>query len=192
MGFAERFLSRTVLFELGPTLVFFATNAFWGLAAATAAVMAATLLAVALGIVLDRRVPVIALATLTIVLILGGASLVFDDETFIKIRPTVGSCLFALALLVGLLFKPSFLERALGIQLQLTMKGWRVLTGFWIAFALFLAAINELVWRTMPTDTWVSIKTATAPAALFGYVVITNLTARRYWKIRGDDASRDA
>jgi len=47
-----------------------------------------------------------------------------------------------------------------------------------------MAALNEVVWRTMDTDTWVAFKTVSAPAAIVCYVIITNLIARRYWLVK--------
>ena len=177
----ERYFNRHVMLELAPALVFLATNFIWGLTAATAALMAATAVAVAAGFALNRRMPVIPLVTLAIVLILGGASLWFDNEVFIKIKPTVGHSLFAAALALGLLFKPGFLERALGGQLHLTDQGWRILTFAWIALALAGAIANEAAWRLMETDGWVTFKTAQTFAELALYVVMTNAVARRYW-----------
>ena len=181
MSFAEKFLNRNILLELAPTLVFFTVNFGWGLMPATAAVMLATLVAVAAGLWLNGRVPVIAVAALVIVLVLGGAGLLLNDEVFIKMKPTVGNGLFAIALLAGLFFRPSFLVRALGEQLKMNEQGWRVLTACWIGFALCLAGLNEIVWRTQETDTWVAFKTGLAPGALLGYVIITNQVARRFW-----------
>ena len=181
MSFAERFLNRQILLELSPSLVFFAVNYGWGLMTATAAVMVATLAAVGIGLALDGRVPAIAVVTLVIVLTLGAASLVFDNEVFIKIKPTVGNGLFAAALAIGLRFRPSFLVRALGNQLKLSEGGWRVLTAAWIGFALSFAALNEIVWRTLDTDTWVAFRTASGPVAILCYVAITNAIAQRYW-----------
>ncbi len=187
MSFAERYLNRNILLELSPTAVFFVVNYGWGLMPATAAVMVATFAAVGIGLALEGRVPAIAVVTLVIVLVLGGASLIFDSEVFIKIRPTVGNGLFAAALAAGLFFRPSFLVRALGSQLKLSESGWRVLTVCWIGLALSLAALNELVWRTTDTDTWVTFKTVLAPAAILCYVVITNRVAQRCWQADSDD-----
>ena len=187
MSFVERYLNRQILLELSPTAVFFVVNYGWGLMPATAAVMAATFAAVGIGLALEGRVPTIAVVTLVIVLVLGGASLAFDSEVFIKIRPTVGNGLFAAALAAGLFFRPSFLVRALGRQLKLSDTGWRVLTLCWIGLALCLALLNEFVWRAMDTDTWVAFKTVLAPAAVACYVAITNLIARRYWQASADD-----
>ena len=181
MSFAERFLNRQILLEFSPSLVFFAVNYGWGLMTATAAVMVATLAAVGVGLALDGRVPAIAVVTLVIVLTLGAASLVFDNEVFIKIKPTVGNGLFAAALAIGLRFRPSFLVRALGNQLKLSEGGWRVLSAAWIGFALSFAVLNEIVWRTLDTDTWVAFRTALGPVAILCYVAITNAIAQRYW-----------
>lgn len=186
MGFTERYLNRHILLELCPAVVFFAVNYGWGLTAATIAVMATTLAAVGLGLVTEGRVPVLAVVTLVLVFLLGGMSLAFDDEVFIKIKPTVGKCLFAIALAIGLLFRPSFLVRALGGQLRLTDKGWRVLTVSWIGFALCVAALNEVVWRIADTDTWVAFATALLPASIVGYVAITRVLAPKYWRAEND------
>lgn len=192
MSFIERYLDRHVVIELLPAAVFFAANAGWGFEAATIAGMAASLGAVLAGWLLERRIPLIALATLVVVLLLGGASLALDDVRFVKMKPTVGKTLFAAALAVGLAFRPSFLERALGRRLHLTPGGWRVLTYCWIAFALLTAALNELVWRSLGTDDWVAFKTALAPLSILGYVLITRRVAPRWWDVEAERAAKAA
>ncbi len=182
MSFSERYLNRHILLEICPAFVFFAVNFGWGFMPATAAVIAATIVAVGTGLAVERRVPVFAIVTLSLVLLLGGASLAFDDETFIKVKPTIGKCLFAIILGIGLFFQPSFLARALDGQVQLTELGWRVLTLCWIGFALSLATLNEVVWRTMDTETWVTFTTGLTPVSIIGYISITRLIALRYWQ----------
>ncbi len=182
MNFIERYLNRHILLEICPVVVFFVVNYGWGLMPATAAVVAATVIAVGIGLAVERRVPVLAIVTLVLVLLLGGASLAFNDETFIKMKPTVGKCLFATALGIGLFFRPSFLARALEGQVKLTGPGWRVLTVCWIGVALGLAALNEILWRTLETDTWVAFNTALTPVSIIGYISITRLIAPRYWQ----------
>ena len=181
MSVIEKYFNRQILLEIFPALVFFGVNFGWGLMPATAAVMLATVAVLVIGRILDGRVPVLAVVTLILVLSLGGAGLIFNDETFIKVKPTVGSCLFGVALAIGLFFRPSFLERALGSQLTLERVGWRILTMCWIMFALCLAVLNEVIWRNMDTDTWVAVKTAMAPLSIAGYVAITHVIANRYW-----------
>ena len=177
----RRIFNRHTLVELLPTVVFFLANAGWGLTAATVATMVATPAMVALGWHWQRRIPVIPLVFLAIVLLLGGAGLLFDDDTFVKVKPTVGGALFAAALAVGLRFRPSFLARAFAGQLSLTAVGWRRLTLCWIAIALASAGLNEAVWRAADSDTWVAVKTVADPLRIFLYVAITTMMARRHW-----------
>ena len=148
---------------------------------ATVAVMVVTVIFTSLGVILERRVPVFPIVTVVLVLSLGGAALMFDNELFIKIKPTVANCLFAITLIVGLLFRPCLLARALEGQVYLTEKGWKVLTTRWVLFALALAGTNEFVWRTFSTDTWVAFKAILTPVSIFGYITTTRLTAPSYW-----------
>lgn len=187
MNFLKPLLTLRTANELFPAFIFFVVNLGWGLMAATGAVMIATLIAVASGVFVERRLPVLALVTLVLVLGLGSASLLLSNEVFIKIRPTIGDCLFAGALAAGLFFRPSLLERALGATVKLTTHGWRVVTMSWIVFALSLALLNEVAWRTLDTDSWVAVRTVLAPLTIVGYVLITRLLAPRYWDDRADE-----
>lgn len=132
MTLLRRIFQPNTLIELFPALLFFLVNLLWGFRAATVAGMLATPAAIAAGWLLLRRIPTIPLVSLALVVALGGASLLLDDATFVKLRPTIGSGLFALALAVGLLFRPSFLPRAFAGQLFLSSFGWRLLA-CWIA-----------------------------------------------------------
>ena len=179
---AMRYLNRHIVFEITPGIVFFIVNYGWGLMWATAAVMAATVLFTFLGFKLEKRVPVFPIVTVILVLILGGAALLFADELFIKIKPTVGNILFGAALAASLLFRPCLLARALEGQVYLTEEGWKILTVLWVLFALVLAGGNEYMWRTQDTDTWVAFKASLAPISICGYIVITRITASNYWR----------
>jgi intracellular septation protein len=123
MSFIQRYLNRHILFEISPGILFLFVNYGWGLSWATAAVMVATVVFTFLGIKIEQRIPVFPIVTVILVLSLGGATLLFEDELFIKIKPTVGNCLFATALGVGLLLRPCLLARALEGQVYLTKKG---------------------------------------------------------------------
>ncbi len=153
------YLNTEIVIELFPTFVFFAANFFWDFRVATFATLGATILATALGIGMHRRLPLIAIAASIITLCLLGASLLFDNEDFVKIRPTVGKLLFASALFAGMFVKPTFLERVLGTVLSMTTTGWTVLHASWIGFGVFRAVANEFVWRLAQTETWVWYKT---------------------------------
>ena len=159
-----------LIIELGPLLVFFATNALAGIYAGTAAFMVATLVSLAAARIRHQKVPVMLLVSGVIVLVFGGLTLFLHDETFIKLKPTIVYAMFAALLTAGLLLKKPLLELLFGSAFTLTDEGWRKLTVRWIAFFVAMAIVNELVWRNVSTDTWVSFK-------VFGFLPLTLLFA---------------
>lgn len=144
--------------EVGPLAVFFITNGKFGIFYATASFMAATLISLVTSRIFLKRIPVLALVTGVFVMIFGFLTIYLHDDTFIKIKPTIVNTLFALILAAGLYFRRPVLKLALGEILQMREEGWRLLTLRWIGFFLFLAILNEVVWRNFSTDTWVSFK----------------------------------
>ena len=144
--------------EVGPLAVFFITNGKFGIFYATASFMAATLISLVTSRIFLKRIPVLALVTGVFVMIFGFLTIYLHDDTFIKIKPTVVNTLFAFILAAGLYFRRPVLKLALGEILQMQDEGWRLLTLRWIGFFLFLAVLNEVVWRNFSTDTWVSFK----------------------------------
>ena len=105
-----------------------------------------------------------------IVLVFGGLTLYLRDETFIKLKPTIVYTLFAVLLGAGLVWKKPVLELLFGAAFTLTEEGWRKLTLRWALFFAVMAVVNELVWRNVSTDTWVSFKA-------FGFLPLTFLFA---------------
>ena len=101
-----------------------------------------------------------------IVLIFGGLTIYFDNEIFIKMKPTIINLVFAVILYGGMLIKKPLLKILLGAALKLEEKGWKILTYRWIGFFIALAVLNEIVWRTQTTDIWVNFK-------VFGILPIT-------------------
>ena len=144
--------------EVVPLAVFFITNGKFGIFYATASFMAATLISLVTSRIFLKRIPVLALVTGVFVMIFGFLTIYLHDDTFIKIKPTVVNTLFAFILAAGLYFRRPVLKLALGEILQMREEGWRLLTLRWIGFFLFLAVLNEVVWRNFSTDTWVSFK----------------------------------
>jgi intracellular septation protein len=144
--------------EVGPLVVFFAVNAragiFWG----TGLFMGATVLSLIASRILFGRIPVMPLVTGVCVMVFGGLTLWLQDDHFIKIKPTIVNALFAGALFIGLLIGQSLLRVIFGEVFRLTDEGWRKLTLRWALFFTFLALLNEVVWRSFSTDTWVSFK----------------------------------
>jgi intracellular septation protein len=159
-----------LVLDLGPLLIFFATNSRFGIFAATGAFMAAIVIALAVAYALTRHLPIMPLVTAIVVVVFGGLTLVLHDELFIKVKPTIIYVLFGGVLLVGLGFGKSLLGVVFDSVFHLTEEGWRRLTLRWALFFLALAVLNEIVWRTQTTDVWVSFK-------VFGVVPLTFLFA---------------
>jgi intracellular septation protein len=172
--------------ELGPLVLFFVGNARWGIFTATAVFMVAILVALAVSYALTRRLPVMAVVSGVIVTVFGGLTLALQDETFIKMKPTIIYALFGVTLLAGLYFRKPLLEIVFDSVFNLTDEGWRKLTLRWSLFFIFMAVLNEAIWRTQSTDFWVSFK-------LFGAVPLTFLfAALQYPLLMRHDASPEA
>jgi intracellular septation protein len=154
---APRWLKPAV--DYGPLAAFFASYLAFGLMAATAALIAVSLVALPLAWLLERRVPLVPLITAAIVALFGGLTLWLQDETFIKMKPTIVQAVFALVLLGGLAFGRPFLKPLLGaVMPPMSERAWRQLTLRYALFFLAMAGLNELVWRTQSTDFWVTFK----------------------------------
>jgi intracellular septation protein len=153
--------------ELGPLVVFFIVNARADIFVGTAWFMGAMVLSLLLSWLLLKRVALMPLVTGVVVLIFGGLTLWLHDDTFIKMKPTIVDSLFGVVLLGGLVFRVSLLRYVFGDVYKLRPEGWTVLTLRWGLFFFFLAALNEVVWRTQSTDFWVAFKVwATMPLTI--------------------------
>ncbi|MFN3623190.1 MAG: septation protein A [Hyphomicrobium sp.] len=144
--------------EIGPLVIFFVVNARAGIYWGTGIFMAATLVSLVASRLIFGRVPVMPLVSGACVVVFGGLTLWLQDDHFIKIKPTIVNGLFAAALFGGLLAGHSLLKVVFGEVFRLNEDGWRKLTLRWACFFTFLALLNEVVWRTVSTDTWVSFK----------------------------------
>lgn len=144
--------------EMGPLLIFFITYLAYGIFPATAAIMAATVVSVAVSAHLFRKVSPVPIVTAAILCIFGGLAFWLKDPRFFYVKPTIINLLFAAVLGAGLLTGKPVIKLLLGAQLQLTDEGWRKLTVRWLLFFLALAAMNEIVWRSFSESTWVSFK----------------------------------
>lgn len=146
------------LIEVGPLGVFFFANNRFDIFTATAAFMVAVTVSLAANYALERRLPAMPLVTGVFVLVMGGLTLYLQDDLFIKIKPTITNLLFAGILLGGLAWGKLFLRYVFGAAFRLEDAGWRILTIRWSLFFVFLAIVNEIVWRNFDTDTWVNFK----------------------------------
>jgi intracellular septation protein len=158
--------------DYGPLAVFFASYVSFGLMAATAALIAASLIALLLAWLLERRVPLVPLITAAIVVVFGGLALWLQDETFIKMKPTIVQAIFALILFVGLVLGRPLLKPLLGPMMPpMSDRAWRQFTLRYALFFLAMAGLNELVWRTQSTDFWVTFKVFGLPALTILFIL---------------------
>jgi intracellular septation protein len=152
--------------EFGPLLVFFIANSHYGIYTGTGAFMVATVIALAISQTFLGRIAVMPLITGIFVLVFGGLTLWLQDDHFIKMKPTIVNTLFATILFGGLATGRLFLKIVFGDVMRLSEEGWRILTLRWALFFVFLAFLNEVMWRGFSTDTWVAFK-------VFGIMPIT-------------------
>ena len=162
-----------LVLELGPLMVFFFANTrgewlaatFPALGAmggpifiATGLFMVATVIALSASWLLTRTLPIMPLVSGVVVFVFGGLTLYLQDALFIKLKPTIVNALFGIVLLGGLYFGRSLLGYVFGAAFKLDAEGWRKLTWRWGIFFLFLAVLNEVVWRNFSEATWVAFK----------------------------------
>ena len=167
-----------MLIDIGPLVVFFAVFLLAPyhldlekLLAATVAFMVAMTAAITASWWFTRHISPMLWISGVLVLVLGGLTLYFHDETFIKMKPTFVYVLFAIILGYGLWSRKPLLELLLGTAYPgLSEQGWRLLTINWTLFFIAMAVLNEIVWRTTSTTFWASYK-------LWGAIPITMVFA---------------
>ena len=152
--------------EMGPLVLFFLANARFGIFIATGVLMVGVVAALGASWLMTRHLPIMPLVTAVAVLFFGALTFIFQDELFIKMKPTIVNSIFGAALLIGLAMGKPLLPIVLDSMMRLTELGWRILTLRWGLFFFLLAGLNELVWRSQTTDFWVSFK-------VFGTMPIT-------------------
>jgi intracellular septation protein len=198
-----------LVLDLGPLLLFFFANAKpalfepWlapiiptavqtgeraGIFVATAVFMIAIVAALVVSYALTRRLPVMTMVSAVIVLVFGGATLILQNDAFIKIKPTIIYLLFAGTLFGGMILRKPLLATLFDQMFHLTEDGWRKLTMRWALFFLALAVLNEIVWRTQSTDTWVSFKVFGVTPLTFVFAALQYPLLMKYDATPKDDA----
>ncbi|WJW76646.1 septation protein A [Thiohalobacter sp. IOR34] len=155
------------LFDFFPVLLFFVAYKLYGFYVGTAVAVAATILQVALFWLRHRRFENSHLVVLAIVVLFGGATLIFDDPVFFKWKPTVAYWLFAIGFLGSqFIGQRSFTERMMSQALSAPRHVWTRLNLAWVVFFALMGIVNLYVAYNYPEDTWVNFK-------LFGIMGIT-------------------
>jgi intracellular septation protein len=166
-----------LLIDLGPLLVFFAANYLapvpgpMKVFVATGAFMAAMIAAMLYSYVRFRTISPLLWFSGVMVVVLGGLTIWLHDETFIKMKPTIYYLLVAALLGFGLMSGRPLLKMVLGSAYPgLDETGWTKLTLNWALFFVFMAGVNEAVWRNSSTEFWIGFK-------LWGAIPLTFLFA---------------
>ena len=120
------------------------------------------------------------IVTAILVTVFGGLTVWLNDDRFFKMKPTMIYTLFAAILGFGLLRGKSYLQMVMDRAMPLKPEGWMILTRRLTVFFLALAVLNEVIWRTMSTDAWVTFKTFGLTIAVFGFFMAQGSLFKRY------------
>ena len=158
------------LLEMGPLILFFAVNYFYGIFAGTAILVISTIVSLIISKIYYKSIPMLAAFGCVAVVLFGSLTLVFDNDLFIKIKPTVVSLIIAGALFSGKLMGKNPLALVMKSSINLEEEGWTRLTWLWVFMFIVMAIANEIAWRNLTTDQWVSFKAFGIPvlSVLFG------------------------
>ncbi len=146
------------LLEILPLAAFFIAYQKTDLMLATLVLMVATAISVGVLYLKEKKIPFNPLISAVLVGVFGGLTLIFEDPIFIKMKPTIINLLFAVILIVGTLLKKPPLKYLMQMAIQMTEEGWRILSLRWAGLFIFLAGLNEYIWRNYPEEFWVNFK----------------------------------
>lgn len=127
----------------------------------------ATVISVVLIYWLEKKIPMIPILGAILVSVFGGLTVISDNKIFFYMKPTIINLLLASILIFGkIILKKNLLKNLLQSSIQMTDDGWKELNDRWIYFFIFLAILNELIWRTQSESFWVQFK-------VFGIIPVT-------------------
>jgi|TARA_B110001452_G_scaffold238443_1_gene218932 intracellular septation protein len=147
--------------DFGPLLIFFTVYYKSGndLSAAIPPLIIATIIAVIVVYFIEKKIPYVPLVGGVIISLFGGLTLYFNNPVFLYMKPTIINIIFSVILITGkIFFNKNFLKFFFKTAFQLDEDGWDKLNYRWAYFFIFLAFINEIVWRTQPEMIWVNFK----------------------------------
>ena len=147
--------------DFGPLLAFFIIyyKNDKDLVSAIPALIIATLIAICVIYMLEKRIPILPLMGAVLVCLFGGLTIFFDNPIFIYLKPTIINLIFAFALFFGkVVLNKNFLKKLFESSIKLEEAGWDKLIIRWIGFFIFLAILNEVVWRTQTEEFWINFK----------------------------------
>ena len=147
--------------DFGPLAIFFLYyyNSDKNLSVAIPPLIVATLVALVVVWLIEKKIPMMPLISGILITLFGGLTIYFNNPIFIYVKPTIINILFALALFFGKYFtNEPILKKIMGKSIALTNVGWELLNKRWMIFFLALAILNECIWRTQTEEFWVNFK----------------------------------
>ena len=168
------------LFDFFPVILFFVAFKVSDIFVATAVAIAATVAQIGWVLARRRKVSNMQWASLAIIVIFGGATLILRDETFIKWKPTVLYWLTGLAFLVALAFKTNLIKAVMGEGIELPEPIWTRLAVAWGVFFLFKGALNLWVAYNFSTETWVNFKLFGGMGLILAFVFAQAIWLAKY------------
>ena len=147
--------------DFGPLIIFFAIyfNGDNDLRSAIPPFIIATLIALVVVYLLEKKISMVPLTGGILITVFGGLTLYFDNKIFFYMKPTIINILFAGILFFGKFFtKKPLLKMFFQNAFNLEDEGWKKLNYRWISFFIFVAILNEIVWRTQTEVFWVNFK----------------------------------
>lgn len=179
-----------LLFDFFPILLFFIAFKLFGIYVATAVAIVASVLQVAYVYLKNKRIETMHLVTLGLIVILGGATLIFHDETFIKWKPSVVNWGFALVFFGShFIGKKPIVRRLMDQALYLPDKVWIRLSYMWVVFFIFSGIANLYVAYNYDTDTWVNFKLFGLMGLTLAFILVQGVYISRY--IQDDKVTHD-
>lgn len=145
-----------------PLIVFFAcyklAKTANPLVTATIFLLITAFISLIISYLLTKKIPMMILVSSAVLGLFGGLTIFLNDDLFIKIKPTIINLVFAAILLYGFFSKKPLLSYMFGEQIKMSNHAWLTLAMRWAIFFIFLAGLNEIIWRTFSTDFWVQFK----------------------------------
>jgi len=147
-----------LVIEFTPLFLFFLASTKYDFETSTIILMVATAVSLAATWYLFRQLALMAIITAVTSLVAGGITVGRHDPMYIQMKPTIVSFIFAMILLIGLIFDKPLFKALLGQTLHLTKEGWRVVTWLWFFYFLFITGLNEYIWRNYSWEFWAAFK----------------------------------
>ena len=174
-------LTMKLLFDFLPLILFFAAFKLYDIWVATGVIMVATLAQVAYSKLRHKKVEKMHLWVLGVVIVLGGLTLLFGDERFLKWKPTIVNWAFAVVFLGSqFIGERSITERIMGGQIQVPGSVWTRVNLMWVAFFVLSGVANLYVAYSYSTEIWVDFKVFGLLGATFVFVILQALYLARY------------